>query len=463
MAAAKPAPGIGRRWVVRTMTRVAVASALVVLFISVRSSCHYDVPLTVAIKETIRETALAGIRLAIAVYDPYSAHLAATGPDSIALAASTGYMPIEHVLIPGGLVIDPAGNRLATLNVHNEAIIRGPGPFAYQPYDEVRLHELRDRYDLGAIVARAPDEFSGMVQLRNWTRSQFRRSDYQPTMVNFDALQVLNRGLRNHGEPLDKHRHIDPCHFFPLLYCQVMLSVGHQARLMSANGHGSVEVWSNQFKKWVLMDAELNQHLEKDGIPLNMGELLDENYIDGPTRVRVIRGQQTSDENTTMAHLRVPEIAATELVTWYKCPLNIVDMRNDWMTNHYFRGHPARSERNSLIYLDPRLDRPVLYDDRLRPVTRDKETFYWTLNQVHIQTKYPDAIRQVSLHFDTVTPNYQCYEYRVDNGEIRKTSDPTLVWKLHPGKNSFSIRAVNLFGIRGPESGVELAVGAGGN
>src|SRR5690606_27788151 len=117
-------------------------------------------------------------------------------------------------------------------------------------------------------------------------------------------------------------------------------NMGHQARLVAVH-HGMTEVWSNQYRKWVLMDAELNHHFERDGVPLNMGELREIFHDPSPDRVRVVQGEQTSgDASTTMVHLKVAELDPESGVAWFAGPLHLVDLRNDWMTNRYFRGHP---------------------------------------------------------------------------------------------------------------------------
>ena len=33
--------------------------------------------------------------------------------------------------------------------------------------------------------------------------------------------------------------------------------------------HSVTEIWSNQHRKWVMLDPTSNMYLEKDGVPLN--------------------------------------------------------------------------------------------------------------------------------------------------------------------------------------------------
>ncbi|MFO0810221.1 MAG: hypothetical protein U0746_16490 [Gemmataceae bacterium] len=107
-----------------------------------------------------------------------------------------------------------------------------------------------------------------------------------------------------------------------MLFCQIAIATGHQTRLTSVN-HGLAEIWSNQFDKWIVLDVELNHHFEKGGMPLNMAELLDENFVPGPTQVRPPR-RGNGGRNPTMAHLKVPELTATKTVP-FKTNLILVD------------------------------------------------------------------------------------------------------------------------------------------
>src|SRR5207253_2059224 len=190
---------------------------------------------------------------------------AVLGPGDQPDATGPEYGRIEAVLQQPQRLAGSPSWQLQLQQAHNEHIIYSSYPFRYQPADEPRLQQLRTQYHLDDVVAGAADEFEALVRLRNWTRSQFRRCDYQPWTKNFDALEVLNRNLRNPTQqPYVREKHLDPCQFFPLLYCQVLLSMGYQSRLVSI-GHGMVEVWSNQYQKWVTMDAELNFHYVRHG------------------------------------------------------------------------------------------------------------------------------------------------------------------------------------------------------
>lgn len=452
-------PRFGR--VLKRLTKVGVLvllglAALVFTHASV-ASIRYNVPLSDALKESLRQGGLAVIGALVQVYDPCTPRVATTGPGADDRLDATQLARIEVILPIGQTIVTADGHRITTREVQNERIVRSPYTFHYQPYDEPRLHELRRRYHLDDVVAGAVNDFAAIVRLRTWTRAQFKRQDYQPFTSTIDALEVLDRNWRDHGETYSPDRHIDPCKLFPYLYSQVVLSMGHQARLVSVN-HGLVEVWSNHYRKWVAMDAELDLHYMKDDTPLNMIDLLEENYSSGPTRVHVVCGERLpGGENTTLVHLGCETLEAWRLVKWFNTHLDLVEMRNDWVTNRYFRGHPACSEGSSLVYADPRVKEPLDFWHRLRPVTSNKSEFYWTLNQAEILASRPTG-RTLELGFRTFTPNFESYEILVDSQAPVPCRNSTFRWELREGVNTIAVRPVNRFGVRGIESVVRLAV-----
>jgi len=414
----------------------------------------HDLPLSKSLQAMGRQTLLGGTALAVELYDPCQPQLAALGPLDEKGLDWKKYVRVEEAFA------DTKNNRaIKLIAADNERIVRSDYPFRYQPYDEPRLHELRKRYQLDEVVAPAKDEFEQLVLLRNWCRSQFRRCDYQPFEVAFDALKVLDRNLRNETErPLDLSRDFDPCHFFPLLYCQVVVSMGHQGRLVSSN-HGMTEVWSNQYGKWILMDAELNLHYEKDGVPLGTLELRSHIANRDDDQITVVHGEQTSgDVRPTLVHLKVETIAPGAIVN-ERTRFDIVELRNDWLTNYYFPGHPARSDLATLTYDDASVPEEfrVLYP--LRPLSRDLRQFSWTLNQAEIyvvKPQEPEDARALEVAFRTVTPNFGHFEVVVDGDRPVEQQGSRFKWTLHPGENVLQVRPVNQFGVKGITSSVAL-------
>ena len=128
-------------------------------------------------------------------------------------------------------------------------------------------------------------------------------------------------------------------------------------------------------------------------------------------------------------------------------------MRNDWMTNHYFRGHPARSDRATIFWRDER--QPSVF--HFKPETNRIEDFYWTLNQTEIWVDSEnEADGKIPLTFNTFTPNFRNFEILINGAKKIETAEPHFEWQPQPGLNSLKVRSVNQYGVPGIESWIEI-------
>ena len=91
------------------------------------------------------------------------------------------------------------------------------------------------------------------------------------------------------------------CTHYTITYAESAAALGWQARKigvdrnhgpegMGSSHHGVAEVWSNQFRKWVVIDAQSNLHFEKAGIPLSAWEIRAEWLKDGGKSVDHVVG-----------------------------------------------------------------------------------------------------------------------------------------------------------------------------
>ncbi len=346
---------------------------------------------------------------------------------------------------------------LSLVLLEDQTITRSNFPFQYQTHAEPRLHALRKQYGLDQIVKSANSEFDAQVALRCWTRSQFRRRDYQPEKgrAGFDGLAILKRqSLNPDNRDYQPGSDMDPCIFFPLLCSQVMTSVGYQSRLVGID-HGALEVWSNQFGKWVFFDVELNWHFEKNGMPLNMLDLHKAARGGKASEIQLIRGTQSSDDNTTQVHLGVEAIPTEALLNWFE-KFRIAEMRNDWMTNQYFKGHPKRGDSATLLFPDKAF-RAFRSDELLMSASSVESDFYWTLNQSELWVR-PELCSESSLRIvlKTVTPNFDHFELDIDGTDTQKNQQGEFSWNLHDGENHLEVTSVNQFGVRGFPSKVVI-------
>ncbi len=201
-----------------------------------------------------------------------------------------------EVSLKEGVTIDLAG-RTATLRrleslpyVESEYTKR----FKFDSFDNPKLKKLRERYYLDEVIASGQDEFERQVLLMDWTHRQFKKFG-RPSTNCHGALQILNA--------------IDEGHtFFCAHYANVLVSAAaslgwvdrplalrrHQGanKVGGSTEHSVTEIWSNQHRKWVMLDPTSNMYLEKDGVPLNAFELRQEWFYRGGTNLVFVVGKE---------------------------------------------------------------------------------------------------------------------------------------------------------------------------
>lgn len=94
------------------------------------------------------------------------------------------------------------------------------------------------------------------------------------------------------------------CSHFALTYLQCATALGWYCRKLGVDfdheqgieerHHGVVDIWSNQFQKWFVVDAQHNLHFEKEGIPLNALEIRGEWLKDRAAQVNGITGNHSA-------------------------------------------------------------------------------------------------------------------------------------------------------------------------
>ncbi len=417
---------------------------------SFQISRQYQVPFNFTSKLLIRSTILSGVSLFVQFDDPSSEVKATLEPESFnQIKTDADYMRVDDYFSLIGI------RDIQLREINNERIVRSSFSFGYQTSEEEKLKQLRAEYNLDSVISQSSSEFESMVLLRNWTRSQFRRKDFQPHLNNFNALELLRKAQRNFNDVPYQSKQLRPCHFFPLFYSQILSSMGYISRLVRISydgyysGHGMVEVWSNQFKKWITMDADLNLHYERNGVPLNVLEVHNARYQSDYSDINIVRTVQNSGDNEWRSEIEIEDMIQ------YHSYFHVPDMRNDWMTNHYFRGHPKRSDLSSLTWVDNRMKGKL----NLKRKTDKVEDFYWTLNQTEVLME-ADVGQQSKLQliFKTFTPNFDFFEIELDGVKKIHSIEDNFTWDIHKGSNQLLVRSINKLGVAGIPSSIALRV-----
>ena len=154
-------------------------------------------------------------------------------------------------------------------------------------------------------------------------------------------------------------------------------------------GHAVAEVWSNEYRKWVMMDPDINVHYERDGTPLNALEIR-EAWLDGVAdEVEMVQDQPKfviPDARHVRLALRDPTCRKDydEEVNRH---LFARFLRNRVMD--YYARVRVLTDRRTLEWVDRRcLPTFVSNFKPLGPVrlTSSLPDVYWTVNLVRIST-----------------------------------------------------------------------------
>ncbi|NIA20524.1 MAG: hypothetical protein GWP05_00840 [Anaerolineaceae bacterium] len=346
---------------------------------------------------------------------------------------------------------------------HNEEIRYTSMPFANEDFKHPKLVALRKKYKLDQVVAGSKTEFEKLLKLRNWVTGQWK---YDPPTEGYpawdaDEILTLKRGF---------------CVQYAIVYMQCLQSLGYNARFVFGyhpgimGGHEVTEVWSNQYNKWILMDANGNLHYIDPTTkePLSMMEVHDrmtrayygDKKISRSNRPRGVRGaediatcrrMETSVEYsdpTTRKKPRWPRYAKWALIRMM--PRN----------NFYSQQYPLPKTQGFAwdwtgywVWEDART--PRSYATRYRNITGRRSDWLWTLNQVRFDAACGKKPGTVEIQMGTQTPNFETFLVNVD-GKGWRPSGRAFQWRLHGGRNRLRMRTRNSAGVEGAISFLEL-------
>ncbi len=321
--------------------------------------------------------------------------------------------------------------------------------FRFDTFTNPKLKELRQRHKLDEVVAPGRDEFERQMLLLDWVHHEFKKFG-RPSAETTDALQIL-KGVED-GQPYF-------CVQYAHVYASAAASLGWVDRELALRRHqdptggGSTEhltteIWSNQHRKWVMMDPTANMHLEKDGIPLNGFEIRQEWFYDEGTNLVFVVGKERKQYRKADLPIFLGRFAGFGDLT---VPV-------DELSKYGFIGYIPNTD---LMDTGPDYGKMFVVKDKLCEGTRwhtrknpanPAVDPYFPINQAALNLAPEQGKVRVTLR--TLTPNFKSYEARIDGG-VWTSTDASFLWSIHPGSNRLELRTLNLFGVNGPISTVE--------
>jgi hypothetical protein len=327
--------------------------------------------------------------------------------------------------------------------------------YKFDSFDNPRLKQLREQFKLDEVVAPGKDEFERQLLLLDWVNHRFKKfgRPSSPARGALDILQAIDQGNS----------------FFCAHYGDVLVSaaasMGWVDRSLAlrrpdnvgsgSTEHTSTEIWSNQYRKWIMLDPTFAMYVEKadgDGVPLSAYELRQEwFYQDGRNLVFVLDKQRKRYRRSDMPVLRGRYEGFGDLVLdpgalnpyafiGYVPNTNFMDGGPDW-------GH--------MFITRDKLCDGTKWHQRTSPADPATEP-YFPINQSAMTITLDGRALKVALR--TMTPNFKTYMTRLDGGEWKPLETSSITWAPHAGRNQLEVKTVNRFGVDGPVSLAEVEV-----
>lgn len=233
---------------------------------------------------------------------------------------------------------------------------RNPYLFFYESCKNSQLVSLKARTDFEKSVSRESSEYGKMILLKAWV--------YKKLTYSFKSSFPSER---NSHSILEKSENGTAflCSSFAALYMQSAQSLGWSVRyyfLRSPNGlqHAAVEVWSNQFRKWIYIDPTWNVHTEFRGKPCSLLEIREHWLLNGGKNLDYIFDAGKNSNIYRYSHFPVRR---NDSLLWERFPLG-----KGWLSYTY---EIAMVGRNNFFHMatDPGKISGVLYIFTWIPVT----------------------------------------------------------------------------------------------
>jgi len=355
----------------------------------------------------------------------------------------------------------PKPSNIQLVSADNPKIKYSSIDWKWESWDRPEFALLRERENMDEVIAGSRTDFDAQVKILDYVSKRWNWALAPRDFPAWDALSVLNR-----AETLGAGGN---CITFNNTIGGICMAYGWQARLINCVGHEVVEVWNDEYGKWVMLDAAFDPDSEntyqydlKTGEPLNMLELHEmylDYYFPGKTIdwMRDYTHYQKPIEGKALPVGRGSLTAGKKsLHTGFICAafMRLVP-RNNW----YAKPYPRPLNHGSTWW--PWNGYVNWYDSQTPPKRQyswhtDRERDMWPdLNLTHIDAVSGFGNDRLFLRFETYTPNFSHYEIDVDGTGWKKASD-RWTWLLQSGRNKLRVRAVNKLGANGKASVLEF-------
>ena len=352
-------------------------------------------------------------------------------------------------------------------------------PFVYENITHPGLKTYRINNQLDKIVEGATSQFEVMVRLMNWAYRVPQSPEAYSWDFNKRTIIPKNQGkdlpfLFDHYE---QRANVVMCTYVAQSLMGALLSMGFQARhinitAQAGGGHETVEVWSDEFNKWIYLDPSFDFYYynQDSGIPLNVLEC-------HKLVVARMRGIERPDRPYSATYRKeiLPGIRVGVREGNNRYPIDSfarwligitgqfrIMLRNDFLSNPLpipiAQGMTMWGWEGFLNWYDSIFIQRWEYQkqsDRF-------EDFYQPLNQAKIYLVETGVVGRLKAVVDVFIPGVPENEkkrilVRVNDGKWKETYNLSWDWDLKPGNNQIEVRTINTLNVTGPISKIDVS------
>ena len=351
----------------------------------------------------------------------------------------------------------PAHDNIRVVGADNPVIRYSSLDWEWEAWDRPEFGALRKRENIDEVVAGSRTEFDAQVRILDYVAKRWKWTMPSRDFPAWDALSVLGRveALGAGGNCITVNNTIGG----------ICMAYGWQARLVNCVGHEVIEVWNDDYGKWVVLDGSFDpdnentyQYDVRTSEPLNMLEM-HRMYLDYYFPGRTIDWMRDYTHYQTPIEGKPLPVGRGSLTagkpsrnTGFICAafMRLVP-RNNW----YEKPYPRPLNHGSTWW--PWNGYVNWYDDRTPPKRQyslhtDRPRDMWPdLNLVHVDMVSGFGNDRLFLRFETYTPNFCHFEVDADDTGWKEVPD-RWTWLLQSGRNKLRVRAVNKSGAKGKPS-----------
>ncbi|MCC6231838.1 MAG: hypothetical protein IT580_04300 [Verrucomicrobiales bacterium] len=214
------------------------------------------------------------------------------------------------------------------------------------------------------------------------------------------------------------------------------------------------EIWSNQYRKWVMLDPTSNLYLERDGTPLNAFEIRQEWFYSSGTNLVFVVGKERKryrKEELPIVLKQFPDFGELAIHPDELDKYGFIGFIPN--TDLMDRGH----DYGGMFIIQDALCEGTSWHQRVIPREPSVDP-YFPIGQAALELGAMGG--EIGVRAQTLTPNLDHYEARMDGGDWRP-QEARFAWPVHDGTNRLEVRTLNRFGIPGPVSTAVLRVAEG--